>query len=190
MLLALLFLLSVAEARCPDVPDCQARASAWEDGAWFGVGIGWAGLGTAVTLEALPAADISNFGAVGSLTGFGLSVPLMAAAARPSHHAVTLSENELTLELRRRPRYWAMYAAGMAAGGAAVGLVLTDTGPWWVAGGLGLGAAGVLTGSAAGFARDSRWVRRQAPTANGRPRHPVRVRFVPTGSGGMLLGRF
>lgn len=183
----LLALIDPAGAACADVQSCQIRASSWEDGAWFGVGMGWAGGGSAVALEAMPRADVPNFAAVGSLVGFGMSVPLMASAAAPSHRAVDLSANELRVELRRRPRYWAMYAVGMAAGGSSVALVLTDTGPWWLSGGLGLGAAGVLTGSAAGFARDARWVRRQAPILEGRPRRP-RVRIVPAGSGARLLG--
>ena len=185
---AALALIASSWAACPDVHQCQERASSWEDGAWFGVGFGWAGLAGAAALEAHPAADIPNFAAGGSIVGFGLSVPLMAAAASPSHRAVELSKNELQVELRRRPRYWAMYVAGLAAGGTATALVLTDTGPWWLHGGLGLGAAGVFTGSAAGFARDARWVRRQAPIVQGRPRHPVRLQLLPSPGGARIRG--
>lgn len=186
-----LLLIGLAHAGCPDVRDCQERASTWEDAAWFGVGLGWAGAGTAAALAAIPEArDTFNFGVPLSYGGFGLSVPLMAAAASPSRRAVELSGNPLANELRRRPRYWTMYVAGMASGGAALGLMMTDTGPWWVAAGLGIGAAGVLTGSAAGFARDARWIRRQAPVRHGKPRDPVRLHVVPRVGGIGLAGEW
>lgn len=185
-----LLLVAVVEAVCPDVRSCQERASTWEDTAWFGVGIGWAGLGTAVGMGVQPSSNAFNFGIPMSYGGFGLSVPLMAAAAGPSRHAVEQSGNALQTELRRRPRYWVMYGAGMAAGGAAVGLLLTDTGPWWVGASVGVGAAGVLTGTAAGFARDARWIRRQAPIHHGRPRQPVAWLVTPTPSGLGVVGRW
>jgi len=188
--LTTLLLAAAAHAACSDVRDCQQRASTWEDTAWVGVGFGW-GITSVTTYTAITNEGTPWVVAPAGLGSFALSAPLMAAAASPSKRAVELSSNELGLELRRRPRWWTVYGLGLAFGAGSMALNVTETGDWWMQGTLGITAAGLFTASAAGFAHDSRWIRRQAPQYKGprRPRAPE-IRFVPTGSGLGVLGRF
>ena len=147
--------------------------------------MGW-GTGAVATWSL--ASDSAALGMAGpiSLGTFALATPLMAAAATPSRRAVELSDNALGLELRRRPRYWMLYGAGLGVGLGAIAMSTTDAVPWWVTAGTGAVSGALFTGAAAGFARDARWIRRQAPELHGRPRMMV----VPLANGLGLRGRF
>lgn len=188
-MLTLALLSASAFAACPDIRDCQHRASTWEDTAWVGIGFGW-GATSVTTYSAITRGDAPWVVGPAGLGSFALSAPLMAAAATPSKRAVSLSTNELSLELRRRPRWWTIYGVGLAIGAGAVALDVTDTGQWWLQGGLGITAAGLFTASAAGFAHDSRWIRRQAPTDKGPRRPRVQMQLVPTRNGWGFVGQF
>jgi hypothetical protein len=125
-----------------------------------------------------------------ALGSFAVSVPLMAAAASPSKRAVSLSSNQITLELRRRPKWWTVYGLGLGLGGGAFALTATDTGPWWLSSGIAAVGAGLFTASAAGFAHDSRWIRRQAPIDRGPRRKRLEFALVPSPTGMGLVGRY
>ena len=179
----------VAHGACPDVRDCQHRASTWEDGAWVGVGMGWGNYVVATYALGKEGATPMVAGPL-SLGSFALSVPLMAAAASPSKRAVALSSNALTLELRRRPKWWTVYGLGLGMGTGAFALHATHTGPWWLHTGVAGIGAGLFTASAAGFAHDSRWIRRQATLDPGPRRKRLELTLVPTPTGMGLLGRY